>query len=127
VELSHERVGRVVPEDGGVRHATSRRGGGGGAGVQAPGRGEKLLSLGDLAGQGVGRVALAFPDEGGRAHTGLALRGGGPGSDKSRGEGEVRPSQAERETPRRAGLKTGGGSSSQETLVQHLERLEWLK
>jgi hypothetical protein len=106
---------------------TSRRGGGGGTGVQARGRGEKLLGLGDLASQGVGRVALAFPDEGGRAHTGLALRGGGPGSDKSRGKSEVRSSQAERETPRRAGLKAGGGSSSQETLVQRLERLDWPK
>jgi hypothetical protein len=113
VELSHERVGRVMPEDDGVRHATSRRGGGGGSSVQARGRGEELLGLGDLAGHGVGRVALALPDEGGRTHTDLALRGGGPGSDKSRGEGEVRSSQAERETPRRAGLKTGGGSSSQ--------------
>jgi hypothetical protein len=89
VQLSHERVGRVVPEDGGVGHAASRRVGGGGPSVLGGGRGEKLLCLGDLAGQAVGRISLTLPHEGSRAHTSLPLRGGSPGSDESGDEGGV--------------------------------------
>jgi hypothetical protein len=38
VKLSHERVGRVVPQDGGVRHTATRRGGGGGPSIRRGGR-----------------------------------------------------------------------------------------
>jgi hypothetical protein len=68
-----------------------------------------VLGLGDLASQGVCRVALTFPHESGRAHAGLPLRGGGPGGDESSGEVEVRSRQ------------TGGRSRSQDTLRQQLE------
>ena len=33
VELCHERVGQIVPDDRGVGHAVTRRAGGGGLGV----------------------------------------------------------------------------------------------
>jgi hypothetical protein len=93
VQLSHERVGRVVPEDGGVGHVASRRGGGGGRSVLGGGRGEELLRLGDLACQGVGRIALTLPHEGSGAHTSLPLRGGSPCSEESVGEGGGRARQ----------------------------------
>jgi hypothetical protein len=48
-----------------------------------------MLGLGDLASQGVSRVALTLPDGGGRPHTSLPLRGGRAGSDKGGGEGGV--------------------------------------
>jgi hypothetical protein len=87
VKLSHERVGRVVPEDGGVGSATSRRGGGSGPNIGR--RGEEVLRLGDLAGQSIGRIALPLPHECSGAHTGLPLRGSSPGSGESGGESGV--------------------------------------
>jgi hypothetical protein len=111
VQLSHERVNRVMLEDGGVGHAASRRGRGRGPNVPGGGRGEELLHLGDLAGQGIGRVVLALPHEGSRAHTSLPLRGGSPGSDESCGEGRVRTwGVQERETSRLGRLEAYSSS-----------------
>jgi hypothetical protein len=49
-----------------------------------------MLRLGDLAGQSVGRIALARPDGGGRTYPRLPLRGGSPGGDECGGEDGVR-------------------------------------
>ena len=88
VELRHERIGRIVPEDNGVSHAgTGRRGvshvgtgRGRGSDVGRSRDAEDLRRLGDLASQGVGRIALALPGDGGLTHAGHALRNGGPDS-----------------------------------------------
>ena len=50
--------------------------------------GEELLCVGDLLGQGIGRVALALPSEGGLPQTGLPRLVLGPGSGESVVEGE---------------------------------------
>jgi hypothetical protein len=81
VKLSHERIGRVMPEDCGGRHTATRRGRGRGP-ANRRGRREEALRLGDLTSQGVGRVAFVLPHEGGRAQPGLPLRGGSPGGDE---------------------------------------------
>jgi hypothetical protein len=87
VELRHERISRIMPDDRGVGRTVVR---GGGADVVGGRKGEELLRLGDLAGQCIGCLALALPSEGGCTHTGLARRGSGPGSDEGSGEGGVR-------------------------------------
>jgi hypothetical protein len=62
-----------------------------------------MLGLGDLASQGVSRVALTLPDGGGRTQTSLPLRGGRAGSDKGGGEGGVGTrARKRRRTPTRS-------------------------
>ena len=90
VKLGHERVGRIVPEDRrGVSHVVAGRVGGCGPDV---GRGRKakgLLRFGDLAGQGIGRISLAFPSDGSLMHAGQVCRRSGPGIDEGSGKGGV--------------------------------------
>jgi hypothetical protein len=86
VQLRHERVDRVVPDDRGGGGAVARRAGGGGPYVVVDRRDEALLHVGDLAGQGVGRIPLALPGEGGRTKTSLTLSGCSTGSDEGSGE-----------------------------------------
>jgi hypothetical protein len=90
VKLRHERVSRIVPEDGGMGRAAARRGGGVGSNVPWSGRDEEVLRLSDLAGQSIGCVALTFPRQGCSPNASLPLRGGSPSRDESGGEGGVR-------------------------------------
>ena len=75
VKLYHERVGWIVPDDRGVGHAGTRRAGGGRPDVVRGRDDEQLLRLGDLASQGIGRIALALPSEGSLPHTPRGQRG----------------------------------------------------
>jgi hypothetical protein len=50
---------------------------------------EELLRLGELAGQRIGRSALALPSEGGRTDPCVAIHSGSPSSDKGVGEDGV--------------------------------------
>jgi hypothetical protein len=116
VELGHERVRRIMPEDGGVVDGTSGRGRGG---TDVPGGGwsKELLRLGDLASQSVGRVALALPHESRRTHTSLAFRGSSTGSHEGGSESGIGPRGAQRmratetEKVQRRSSSTGSGTS----------------
>jgi hypothetical protein len=94
---------------------------------QRPGRrgDEELLRLGDLASQGVGRVALALPHESSSAHTSPPLRGGSPGSDEGGGEGGVRTRGVqEMETARSGRLEThcsSGGAGMVSRVISSME------
>jgi len=83
VELHHVGVGRIVPDD----RSRSR---GRGPDVRRGWKAEEPLGFGDLAGQGVGRVALALPSESGLTHASPALRSRSTRSDESGDQGGVR-------------------------------------
>jgi hypothetical protein len=61
VELGHEGIGRIVPEDRGGGDAVARRAGGSSADVVVGVRGEEVLRFGDLAGQSISGISLALP------------------------------------------------------------------
>jgi hypothetical protein len=89
VELGHEGISRIVPEDRGGGGAVARRAGGGSADVVVGVRGEEVLRFGDLASQSISCIPLALPGQGSRADTGLSRCGRCSGGDKRGGEGGV--------------------------------------
>ena len=73
-----------------VRHIGTSQSRGRGPDVGRGREAKELLRFGNLAGQGIGRIALALPSEGGLTHAGLALRRHSTSSDGSGDEGGVR-------------------------------------